>query len=85
METSVTIRLSELDNNFIEAIKKLFSKDREITISVTSATDFDLNIEETKEEYLTRLIKAKENLDKGKGISFTEEELKDFVLSKLTR
>ena len=85
METSVTIRLSELDNNFIEAIKKLFSKDREITLSVTSATDFDLNTPETKDEYLTRLLKAKNNLDSGNGISFTEDELKDFVLNKLSR
>ena len=62
METILKIKVSDLDVDFIKAIKTLFKKDREIEITVSSATDFGLNKTETKEEYIGRIIKAAENL-----------------------
>ncbi|MEP7170752.1 MAG: hypothetical protein ABI855_15395 [Bacteroidota bacterium] len=63
METSFRIKLSELDTDIIKTIRQLFKKDREITLTITSATDFDLNKTETKQEYFSRLKKAIKNLE----------------------
>ena len=80
MESSFTLKVSELDSDFVKTIKKLFKKDREISITISSATDFDLNIVETKEEYFARLEKALKNLEGGGGVSMSEKELdKNFM------
>ena len=75
METTLRIKVSDLDVAFIKAIKSLFKKEREIEITVSSATDFGLNKTETKEEYIARIKKAIKNAGKGNVVSFTEEEL----------
>ncbi|MEP7168901.1 MAG: hypothetical protein ABI855_05975 [Bacteroidota bacterium] len=85
METSFRIKLSELDTDIIKIIKQLFKKDREITLTISSSTDFDLNKAESKQEYLSRLKKAIKNLDEGKGVAFTEEELNQFIVDKLKK
>jgi len=74
METILKIKVSDLDIDFIKAIKTLFKKDREIEITVSSATDFGLNKTETKEEYIARIFKASKNAENGNVISFTENE-----------
>ena len=74
METVLRIKVSDLDVDFIKVIKSLFKKDREIEITVSSATDFSLNKTETKEEYIARIKKAIKNVEKGNVVSFTEEE-----------
>ncbi|WP_026903885.1 hypothetical protein [Pedobacter glucosidilyticus] len=83
METTFRLKLSELDENLLNSIKSLFKDDREINLTISSATDFDLNQQETKEEYFTRLAKAISNLDKGQGVTYTEEELNELVISNL--
>ena len=74
METVLRIKVSDLDVDFVKAIKTLFKKDREIEITVSSASDFGLNQTETKEEYIARIIKAANNVAKGNVVSFTEDE-----------
>jgi len=63
-----------LDIDFIKVIKSLFKKEREIEITVTSATDFGLNKTETKEEYIARIKRAIKSVEKGNVVSFTEEK-----------
>jgi len=74
METVLKIKVSDLDIDFIKVIKSLFKKEREIEITVSSATDFGLNKTETKEEYIARIKKAIKNVEKGNVVSFTEEK-----------
>ena len=74
METVLRIKVSDLDADFIKVIKTLFKKDREIEITVSSASDFGLNQTETKEEYITRILKAANNVANGNVVSFTEDE-----------
>ncbi len=74
METILRIKVSDLDVDFIKAIKSLFKKEREIEITVSSATDFNLNKTETKAEYIARIKKAIKNVEKGNVIAFTDKE-----------
>jgi hypothetical protein len=74
METVLRIKVSDLDADFIKAIKTLFKKDREIEITVSSASDFGLNQTETKEEYIARILKAANNVERGNVVSLTEDE-----------
>jgi len=74
METVLRIKVSDLDIDFVKAIKTLFKKDREIEITISSASDFGLNQTETKEEYIARILKAADNVAHGKVVSFTEDE-----------
>lgn len=83
METTLRIKVSELDTDLLNSIKSLFKDDREINLTISSATDFDLNQKETKEEYFARLNKAITNLDEGQGVTYTEEELSELVIANL--
>jgi len=74
METVLKIKVSDLDIDFIKVIKSLFKKEREIEITVSSATDFGLNKTETKEEYIARIKRAIKSVEKGNVVSFTEEK-----------
>ena len=74
METVLKIKVSDLDIDFIKVIKSLIKKEREIEITVTSATDFGLNKTETKEEYIARIKRAIKSVEKGNVVSFTEEK-----------
>jgi adenosylmethionine-8-amino-7-oxononanoate aminotransferase len=74
MQTVLKIKVSDLDNDFVKAIKALFKHNSEIEITVSSANDFNLNKTETKQEYIDRLKKAIENAEKGNIIAFTEKE-----------
>ena len=74
METVFRLKASELNTNWLKFIKLLFGKEREIEISVFSSAASCLNESETKEEFFTRLEKAKENVEKGKVVRFTPDE-----------
>lgn len=75
METSITLKVSELDESILQFIRQLFKGVEQITVTISSATDFGLNASETKEEYIARIKHAIRNLDEGKGISYTEKQL----------
>ena len=83
METSFVIRKEELALDFVESIKKLFKRNQELQITISSSEDFGLTKKETKTEYFNRLEKAKANLEKGSVISFSEEEFDEFSLAKI--
>lgn len=85
METSLRIRMSELDMGLIETIKRLFGPDRELTLTIEAASDFGLSASETKEQYLARLTRAVHNLEKGSTVTVTEHELDNMVLDRLKR
>lgn len=85
METTLRLKVSELDAELLNAIKKLYRGDREINLTISSATDFDLNKIETKQQYLDRLNKAVLNLNQGQSITYTDEELSDLVMNQLKR
>lgn len=84
METTFTIRKDELDTEFLESLKKLFKNARELQITVTSSTDFNLTNSETVAEYIDRLEKAAQNLGAGHNkVVMTAEQFDDFSLNLL--
>lgn len=84
METTFTIRKDELDDEFLESIKRLFKNDRELQITISSATDFNLTQPETTADYMVRLEKAAQNLEAGRNkITMTNEQFDDFSLNLL--
>lgn len=83
MNTSFTLKLSELDANFLAIVKSAFKNEREVKIDISSTEDFGLNEPETKEEYIARILKAKANLEAGKGIEYTEAELNELYINVL--
>lgn len=85
METSLRIKVSELDMGIIENIKRLFGADKEVMLTIESSTDFGLNATETKEQYFQRLENAIENLEKGKKVTLTEQEMDEMVLQQLKK
>ncbi len=85
METSLRIKVSELDIYILESIKELFKKDSEITLTIQSATDFGLTKSESKKEYFARLKKAIKNIEEGNVVSFSEGELDELVMKQLKK
>jgi len=83
METSLRIKVSELDMAIIERIKQLFGVHREITLTIETSADFGPT--ETREQYFQRLRKAIDNLEKGRKVSLTEHELNELVLQQLKK
>lgn len=85
METSLRIKVSELNMDLLNKIKRLFDKDRELTLTIRSSTDFELERVETKKDYFNRLEKAIANLEKGKAVKLTEAELDALVIERLKK
>ena len=83
METSVRINLSELDADLIANLKRLFGKNREVTVTIRSAEANGVARPETKKAYLARLEKALKNLVRGKHLEMTEAQLDAFFLDRL--
>lgn len=83
METSLRIKVSELDMDLVEQIKRLFGKDREITLTIRSAIDFGLTKPGSKKVYFDRLERAIKNLEAGERVALSEEELDGIVLQRL--
>ena len=79
METVFSLKVSELNNDLIKVIKSLFKNDREVKITVNSSNIPESNKPETKEEYFAQIDKAIENIEKGKGITFTWEEFNNLA------
>ncbi|MCW5900691.1 MAG: hypothetical protein KIT10_15650 [Flavobacteriales bacterium] len=85
METSLRLKVSELDAQLIDRIKKLFGKDREITLTIQSATDFGLSKAESRKDYLSRLERAIKNIEAGEKVVLTEAQLDELVLQRMKR
>ena len=86
METVFRLKVSEFNESFLETIKTLFKNDKEIEVNISSITDFNLNITETKEEYTKRIDQAIENIENNKDtISFNEKEFEDLTQNLLKK
>ncbi len=84
METTFTLRKDELDTEFLESVKRLFKNAKELQITITTATDFDLTQTETRDQYVARLEKAAHNLATGQNrVVMTDEQFDDFSLNLL--
>lgn len=76
METVFRVNIAELNVNFLEIIKSLFGREREVEIAVSAPKR--TSKKEDSKAYFLRLKKAKENAEKGNLISFTPKELEAF-------
>jgi len=78
MEALYKIRASQIDNNFIESVKKLFS-DEEVVIRITSYTD--------ETEYLSKYPANEnhilENMVAEPAKRFTGDEFDEYSSKKL--
>ena len=54
MESTFFIKPDDLNSDFLEAGKKLFSKSRQLQITINTSEDFDLLKPETSKEYIER-------------------------------
>ncbi|MCD4792054.1 MAG: hypothetical protein K8R54_02385 [Bacteroidales bacterium] len=86
MEAVFRVKVSEIDEAFLRVIKSLFRKDKEIEVTFSSSTDFDLYKPESNEEYSGRLDKAIENVENGVNlVSFTEKEFDELTNNLLNK
>ena len=69
--------------DLLNKIKRLFDKDRELTLTIRSSTDFELTRSESKKVYLQRLDKAIKNLEQGNSITLSEADLDGMVIERL--
>jgi hypothetical protein len=77
MEATFVMNVSDLDNNFGEAVKKAFGNASRIRISVEAETDETEYVEKFQEESIR---KAEQELKEGKFISFNStEEIKKWL------
>ncbi len=83
MNTSFTLKLSELDAIFLAIVKTAFKNEIEVRIDTSSTEYFGLNQPETKKEYIARILKAKANFVAGKGVEITEAELNELYINTL--
>ncbi|MGN6250122.1 MAG: hypothetical protein ACTHNG_17340 [Ginsengibacter sp.] len=84
MESTFIIKKEDFNSDFVEAVKKLFSKSRQLQITINTSEDFDLLKAETPEEYLERLKKVIGEVDKKKNlIKISDSELDEMVLSRI--
>lgn len=68
METTIRIKNSELNSDFIDKIKVLFKNDEELEISISPVPDFGLSKNESRETYVKRIKHAINNLEKKDNI-----------------
>ena len=73
METSFHIKLSELNTDFLKALKSLFKKEEDIEISLTVKPS-DLAKDKRVKAYFKKLDASLNNVEKGNVISFSPSE-----------
>jgi len=84
MESTFVLQPSELDNDFLESLKKLFRHTRQLQITVSASEDFGLLQNESPTECLKRLEQNLADLKQHKNvIALSEAELDGFILQKL--
>lgn len=81
MEAVFKISVEEFNEQLFEKIKSLLAVDNdlEVTISIQDAKSKGILRDETKDEYVERLLNARKNLDTpSNAISFKPTELENF-------
>ncbi|OFX37977.1 MAG: hypothetical protein COZ21_01155 [Bacteroidetes bacterium CG_4_10_14_3_um_filter_31_20] len=75
METVLRLKTSDLNLDFLKAVKSLFKKDEEIEMQISSKSGFSVLKAETQEECNSRIEKSFNNIKKNRNtVSFTGEE-----------
>ena len=84
MESTFIINASELNNDFLESLKRLFQHSRQLQITITTSEDFGLLKTETPAECFARLEKNLSEMKAGKNtVTYTEAQLDDLIFQKL--
>lgn len=84
MDTLIRIKPSELNKSFLSYLKKIVEKSNSSELTITLKTS-DVLCKETGEEKKSRLLTAKNNLDKGENtVTFSTEEF-DVLAKKLLK
>jgi len=80
MDALIRVRSSEFNEDIFNKIKALLKSfgDAEITIAVTDT--LNTSRKESKEEYWNRISQSVSDIENGKGVSFTVEELNKLSL-----
>ncbi|MDX1942281.1 MAG: hypothetical protein SFU99_17080 [Saprospiraceae bacterium] len=84
MEAVIKIKPSELTNELVDNIKRMFGENKnvEITISVQDSHPKAYLYEQTQEEYAQRLNTAIDNIKNNENqVLFTMEEFEEFAES----
>ena len=80
METSFVIKETDLNEDFIAAVKKLFKKRGTLQITISDSEDFGLYKTETAEEFIARVNSRLQDLDNGNNsVVFDSKSFDDFV------
>lgn len=81
METTFIVQQNDLNQEFLDAIKKLFKHKRQLQITITESEDFGLFQTETPQAYIERLERCMAEMQQPTHtITLSEAELDDFVL-----
>lgn len=79
MDTIIKVSSSEFDEELFKKIRTfLRGRNADITIAVTDIPE-NASRKETSEEYWNRLNKSIEDIEDGKGITFTMKEFEEFI------
>jgi hypothetical protein len=80
MDAVIKVSSSEFDEELFKKIKSLIKKigNAEVTIAVTNKTE-NLFRNESKKEYWDRLNKSVTDIEEGKGVVFTMDELEEYI------
>lgn len=73
MESTFIIKKEDFNSDFVEAVKKLFSKSRELQITINSSEDFD--VLKSESIYETRDVEKKKNTDTDFAVKLDEMTL----------
>ncbi len=80
MDAVFRIKSSEFDEHLISQIKELLKRKNNlvITIAISEKPAKGILRKETREEYFARLDNSIDNINNGKGVTFTAEEFDVF-------
>ncbi len=81
METTIVLRKEELNNEFIEGIKKIFKNYNKLQITVSNSDDKNDFFPESKDNYFSRLEQASKDVNLGNKITFLESEFDELTKS----
>ncbi|MCA1759222.1 MAG: hypothetical protein LC658_05595 [Bacteroidales bacterium] len=68
METTIRISPNELTPAWLKKVKALFENENELQITIKPLKKSNLIVNESSEEYMTRVNRAIDNIDSGKDV-----------------
>ena len=86
MQTVLHIKPQELNNHFLQVVKTLFKNAAELEIIVSETVPSDIVFShESREEYWMRIDKAIEDVNNGRGISMSMNDLEKYAAKRAKR